>query len=313
MTTSASCDELFAALRDELGGRVKFDAPFGAQTTYRVGGTCKYYVAVGSREDAMLVGTAVAACGLPVLVLGNGSNLLVSDAGFDGVVIHCVGELSTARFSSDAVTAGGGMSLPSLARRSVSEGRVGLEFLVGIPGTVGGAVRQNAGGHGKETAEVLRSALILDLLTGRLEHHELSWFDFAYRSSRLVSTELVIDATFHAPSGDGRAGSAILDSIVRWRRANQPGGANAGSVFVNPAGDSAGALIDRAGLKGLRRGGAVVSMKHANFIQAESGATAADVLAVMRAVSRGVEERFGVTLQPETQLVGFTDDERSPW
>ena len=113
MTTSASCDELFAALRDELGGGVKFDAPFGAQTTYRVGGTCKYYVAVGSREDAMLVGTAVAACGLPVLVLGNGSNLLVSDAGFDGVVIHCVGELSTARFSSDAVTAGGGRSLPS--------------------------------------------------------------------------------------------------------------------------------------------------------------------------------------------------------
>lgn len=313
MPTDDRTDRLFETLAAALPGGVTFDAAFGANTTYRVGGRARYVVVASRAADIPLIAQTIGESGVPVLVVGNGSNLLVSDAGFDGVVVRCAGELVAVEFDDLTLTAGGGMSLPSLARQAVAQGRRGLEFLVGIPGTVGGAVRQNAGGHGRETVEVLVCAQVVNLRDGSSSERQNEWFDFGYRRSRLASEDMVVAATFTAPPGDREHSAELLDEIVKWRRANQPGGANAGSVFVNPPEQSAGSLIDQAGLKGLRRGGAFVSPKHANFIQAESGATAGDVLAVMHAVAAAVEERFGIALKPETQLVGFTENERSPW
>jgi UDP-N-acetylmuramate dehydrogenase len=169
----------------------------------------------------------------------------------------------------------------------------------------------NAGGHGRDTADVLVTAEIVDLARGAaVETRPSSALGLGYRQSALTGTEVVLGATFAATAAAVDACERELAEVVRWRREHQPGGANAGSVFANPPGDSAGRLIDAAGLKGLRLGGAVVSEKHANFFQAEPGATADDVYRLVREVQHRVLDRFGVELQPELRLVGF-DPSRS--
>ena len=204
--------------------------------------------------------------------------------------------------------AGAAVPLPVLARRTAAAGRSGLEFFVGIPGSVGGAVRMNAGGHGRETAEVLVRARTVDLAgAGHEVVHERSDLDFGYRHSALGAAEIVTSADFAVVAAPAEACERTIAEVVRWRREHQPGGANAGSVFRNPPGDSAGRIIDAAGLKGFRVGGAVVSPKHANFFQAEPGATADDLYRLMQEVRRRVGETSGITLEPELRLVGFGD------
>ncbi|MGH8984429.1 MAG: UDP-N-acetylmuramate dehydrogenase, partial [Acidimicrobiia bacterium] len=191
------------------------------------------------------------------------------------------------------------------ARRSAAAGLGGLEFFVGIPGSVGGAVRMNAGGHGRETADVLRRAWVLDVLaSGEVQPRAAGELDLGYRHSSILASEVVVAAELAVTADDPVACEARVSEIVRWRREHQPGGANAGSVFRNPPGDSAGRLIDAAGLKGLRVGGAVVSPKHANFFQAEPGATAADVGGLVAEVRRRVADATGVELVPELLMVG---------
>ncbi len=208
-----------------------------------------------------------------------------------------------------SVDAGGAAPLPVLARRCAGAGLAGLEFYVGIPGSVGGAVRMNAGGHGRETREVLRRAWVLDLLAGdqTARPRPVADLDLGYRHSSLTGTDVVTRAEFAATPDRPEACEARVAEIVRWRREHQPGGANAGSVFRNPPGDSAGRLIDAAGLKGHRVGGAVVSAKHANFFQAEPGATATDVARLVADVQARVEAVTGVRLTPELQMVGFDE------
>jgi UDP-N-acetylmuramate dehydrogenase len=213
--------------------------------------------------------------------------------------------------SADATTvrAGAAVALPVLARRAAAAGRTGLEFYVGIPGSVGGAVRMNAGGHGRETADVLLDAEVADLAAGGApEVRPLAALAFGYRCSALTPTEVVVGARFRVADGDARAAEEEVAGIVRWRREHQPGGSNAGSVFANPPGDSAGRLIDSLGLKGFRVGGAVVSPKHANFFQAEAGATADDVRRLVLEVRRRVLDATGVALVPELRMVGFDED-----
>ncbi len=206
------------------------------------------------------------------------------------------------------MSAGGAVPLPVLARRSAAAGRSGLEFFVGIPGSVGGAVRMNAGGHGRETAEVLVKARVVDLAgTGDEVVRWPAQLEFGYRRAALGPAEIVTGAAFVVVPAPPERCEASISEIVRWRREHQPGGANAGSVFRNPPGDSAGRIIDAAGLKGLRVGGAVVSAKHANFFQAEPGATADDVYLLMQEVRRRVAESAGITLEPELRIVGFED------
>jgi UDP-N-acetylmuramate dehydrogenase len=195
-----------------------------------------------------------------------------------------------------------------LARRSAAAGLSGLEFFVGIPGSVGGAVRMNAGGHGRETRDVLLRARVRSLHGGgEIRRLALEDLDFAYRHSAIGESDVVVDAEFAVRRDDPASCEARVDEVVRWRRENQPGGANGGSVFRNPAGDAAGRLIDVAGGKGLRIGGAVVSEKHANFFQAEPGATAEDVRRLVELVRARVRDETGVELVPELVMVGFED------
>lgn len=294
------------------GLSVTTDAPFGALTTYGVGGTCSVMVEASGSGEAIRAAEVISGCGpVPVVVLGNGSNTLVADRGFDGIVVHVVASRNPDDFRvtvvDSTVTADGWMPLPVLARRTVAAGGCGLEWAVGVPGTVGGAVRMNAGGHGAETVDSLRSARVVSLLSGRCADIPVEDLGLHFRGSALRDTDLVVSATFavHDPAGHDCAGE--LADIVAWRRANQPGGRNAGSVFVNPAPGtgSSGALIDSVGMRGHRVGGVAVSDKHANFIQASDGATAADVVAVMSDVQERVREAHGVVLRSEVRMVGF--------
>ena len=180
-----------------------------------------------------------------------------------------------------------------------------MEWAVGIPGSVGGAVRMNAGGHGAETRDRLVSARIVDLRAGVDRWSPAPELHLAYRHSSITASQLVVAARFALEEGDAAESAVRIAEIVRWRRENQPGGQNAGSVFTNPPGDSAGRLIDAAGLKGLRIGSASVSEKHANFIQADASGSADDVKALVEAVRRAVSERCGVDLDVELQLVGW--------
>jgi UDP-N-acetylmuramate dehydrogenase len=301
-------EDLAAALEPALPGRVEVDAPLAGLTTYRVGGPAAVLVRARREGDLAVVAGALTRTHPPLLVVGRGSNLLVADAGFPGLVLVLEGEFEEIETGDGTVRAGGAVGLPVLARRLAASGLTGLEFYVGIPGTVGGAVRMNAGGHGRETVEVLQSARIVDLLGDGLGvDRAVGDLALGYRTSAVGPNDVVVSATFAVAADDPDACSARIDDIVRWRREHQPGGANAGSVFRNPPGDSAGRLVDAAGLKGLRVGGAVVSEKHANFIQAEAGATAADVRALVLEVQRRVADASGVTLQPELHFVGFGD------
>jgi len=299
-----------AAAAAVLGDRARPDAPLGPLTTYRVGGPAALLLEARSEDDLALARRAVQAGRVPVLVVGRGSNLLVADAGFPGLAV-VVGEgLGAVEVDAAArrVRAGGGAFLPVVARRTAAAALTGLEWAVGVPGSVGGAVRMNAGGHGSDVAATLESARVIDLAGPGGGERAAADLGLGYRSSALAPAEVVVEATFALAPGDKEACEARVAEIVRWRREHQPGGQNAGSVFTNPPGDSAGRLVDAAGLKGLRVGSATVSAKHANFIQADDGGRADDVMALLREVQRRVEETSGVHLEPELRLVGFGSD-----
>ena len=295
---------------DILGTLGERDAPLGPLTTYRVGGPTAVLARVESVADLAVVHHALAASGLPVLVVGRGSNLLVADRGFPGLAV-VLGEfaLEIEVHGSDVV-AGGAVSLPVLARKTVAAGLTGLEWAVGVPGSVGGGVRMNAGGHGSDIASTAVGVRVFDLRSGedcRVPAHALG---LRFRGSDLDDHQVVMSARFELAPGDREASEATLTEIVRWRREHQPGGQNAGSVFVNPIPGqlSAGELIDSLDLRGLRIGSAEVSPKHANFIQADEGGRADDVRALMAAVRARVLEERGIALRSEIRQIGF--DER---
>jgi UDP-N-acetylmuramate dehydrogenase len=203
------------------------------------------------------------------------------------------------------VRAGGAAALPVVARRTAAAGLTGFEWAVGVPGSIGGAVRMNAGGHGADVAASLVGVRVFDVRTGDHGSVPAGALDLAYRHSAVEPYQVVVEATLQLAAGDREASEVAIAEIVRWRRENQPGGQNAGSVFTNPDGDSAGRLVDEAGLKGFAVGTATVSPKHANFFIAEPDGRADDVYALMVEVRRRVAEACGVVLVPETRLVGF--------
>lgn len=300
-------------LMDDVGDKIAVDVPMGALTTYRVGGRAAAMVVVDDHETLSAVAAAVAGTGIPVITLGRGSNMLVADRGFDGLVVHMAGDYAAINVVDETIViAGAAAKLPVVARTTVGYGLTGFEWAVGVPGSIGGAVRMNAGGHGADMRDALLDADIVDFAAGERRIVPAEELQLSYRHSALRTDELVVGCRLSLSPGDERKGKAEMAEIVQWRRDNQPGGQNAGSVFTNPDGDSAGRLIDTAGGKGLRVGSAEVSEKHANFIQADEGGSAADVLQVMIEVRTLVEYAHGVVLQPETHLVGFTDDE-VPW
>ena len=292
-----------------LGDHLRAEQSLGALCTYRVGGSARWLAEVHDEATLVAVGSAVS--GLPdrpaVLVVGRGSNLLVAERGFPGLVIQIGEGMAGVRRVGSRILAGGAASLPVVARRSVAEGLAGFEWAVGVPGSIGGAVRMNAGGHGSEMANSLLGVRVVNVCTGETRHMSVADLDLSYRHSSVSSSEVVVEAELLLSPGDRDRGEALLSDIVRWRRENQPGGHNAGSVFANPAGDSAGRLIDEAGCKGLGIGSAAVSEKHANFIQVADDGSADDVFALMVEVARRVRASSGTELRPETRLIGFPD------
>ncbi|MDQ3573626.1 MAG: UDP-N-acetylmuramate dehydrogenase [Actinomycetota bacterium] len=296
-----------------LGPKGRHQVPLGPLTTYRVGGAAALLLVVESEADLELAREAVTSSGVGVLVVGRGSNLLVADAGFPGLAVVLAGldgvivEAESRRARGEA-----GALLPVLARRTAAAGLTGLEWAVGVPGSVGGAVRMNAGGHGADVARTLVRYRFVDLMGGDDGVFGPERLGFGYRRSTVAAHHVVVWAEFGLAPGDRSSSEARIADIVRWRREHQPGGQNAGSVFTNPTGDSAGRIIDAAGLKGLRRGSAQVSVKHANFIQVDDGGSADDVMALIGDVQGRVLAETGVRLKPEVRLVGFDVEALSP-
>jgi UDP-N-acetylmuramate dehydrogenase len=307
-----------AAAAQVLGARGRPAMALAPLTTYKVGGSAAIGVVARHETDLQAVADAVAVSGLPVLVVGRGSNLLVADGGFPGiaVVLDDCDDFNFVRFENTDVQAGAAVPLPALARRSVDAGLAGFEWAVGVPGSVGGGVRMNAGGHGSTMAASLVSVRRMDLADGTVADVPAAALHLGYRRSTLLPNQVVLSARLRLVEGDPAAGRASIRDIVRWRREHQPGGQNAGSVFTNPEHDaegrSAGWLIDAAGLRGRQRGSAMVSPKHANFIQADQGGSADDVAALMELVRAEVAERFGVQLHTELRLVGFGGPDPNP-
>lgn len=281
------------------------DHPFGALTTYRVGGTASLFSIADSEEDLLAIAEALTEAPIPVIVLGRGSNTLVAEHGFEGLVVALGTGFEAIDIAGTEVVAGAAVTLPVLARRTAAAGLRGLEWAVGVPGSVGGAVRMNAGGHGSDTAATLVQCRVVDLSTSTIVDRAAEELLAGYRRTALRPTEVVVSATHHLLPGTPVDGGRAIAEIVRWRRANQPGGSNAGSVFTNPPGESAGRLVEASGLKGYRIGSAEVSAKHANFIQADPGGSADDVMALMRHVQAEVLRISGVGLETEVRLVGF--------
>lgn len=285
---------------DDIASR---EVPLAPLTTYKLGGAARYQITAESEDDLLDIADRLRDEPTPIVVLGRGSNVLVADGGFDGLVVRLGVGFSWVRVG-ETVAAGSATPLPLLARTTAKAGRTGLEFYVGIPGSVGGALMMNAGCHGSETRDVLVAAEIIDLGDRTKRTASADDLELSYRHSNLGPLEVVVRATFSTEQAEPEVCDRRIREITRWRKDHQPGGVlNAGSVFKNPPGDSAGRLIDEAGLKGLAVGGARVSPVHANFIEAGQDATATDVYRLIRTVQEKMGER-GVNLEPEVRLLG---------
>ena len=303
-----------------LGSLARRNVSLAPYCTYRAGGPAALWIDVEHPDDLVTVAEAVAVSRCPTLVVGKGSNLLVAEAGFPGIALHLGEPFADIDIDADhhLVSAGGAAFLPVVARRTAAASLAGFEWAVGVPGSVGGAVRMNAGGHGSDMAASVVGVEVFDMATGESSHWSPSELAFGYRRSALAASHLVLSAQLQLRPGDRAGSESEISEIVRWRRAHQPGGQNAGSVFANPDGDSAGRLIDSLGLKGLRVGTAQVSTKHANFIQVDADGSADDVYHLIREVQLRVAAVTGVELRPENHLIGFesagspADDDREP-
>ena len=297
--------EFLEALRTEIPQLSwQPDAPMSRYTTLRVGGPADCLAEPADRETLQTLLKLAGRFDLPVTVMGNGSNLLVKDGGLRGLVIRLGRAYSACEITDTGVTAQSGILLSDLAQQAANAGLAGLEFAAGIPGALGGAVVMNAGAYGGEIAQRIVSAEVLSgekVLT--LDRNALA---LSYRHSRMQETgELVLSARFGLTRDDPDAIRARMAELQTRRREKQPlQWPSAGSFFKRPAGAYAAQLIDEAGLKGLRVGGAMVSEKHAGFLINAGGATAADFLSLMRQVQETVYKNSGFRLEPEVRIIG---------
>lgn len=299
-------DALLARLRSAVTGEVRAGEPLAPHTTLKVGGPAAAFVIAETARDLAAVADLCAELDRPWLILGRGSNLLVADQGWPGVVV-ALGRGFRGVTYGDGVTAGAAEPMPVLAQAVARQGLGGLEFGVAIPGSLGGAVRMNAGAMGRELGDVLDWAEVVRLAHGgRVERWDVADLGLSYRHSALPGDAVVVRARLALRPVAAEELARQMAAFRQWRRDHQPiNEPSCGSVFVNPPGDSAGRLIEAAGLKGHRVGGAAVSAKHANFITVDPHATATDVHRVLTDVRAAVSARFGVTLEPEVILAGF--------
>jgi UDP-N-acetylenolpyruvoylglucosamine reductase len=290
---------------------VRADYPLERLTTVRTGGPADWFARPGDMDALLELLRWADAEGVEVGVVGSGSNLLISDNGFRGLVLKLDEDLATIEQQGDHLVCGGGARLPQAAAQSARAGLSGLEFGVNIPGTVGGAVKMNANAYGGDLSRVLDWVLIAT--PAGAERRDPAQLGFEYRRSNLKPREVVARASFALTPADPSAVKATLARMRAQRREAQPSGIKTfGSTFKNPddpraEGRSAGMLLDAAGCRGLQIGGARFSDKHANFVENTGEATTADVLGLMAEGRRRVRERFGVELEPEVQLLGDVD------
>jgi UDP-N-acetylmuramate dehydrogenase len=292
----------------ELPEGVQRDYPLARLTTIRTGGAAELFARPGSLEELERLLAWAGAEGLQVGVVGSGSNLLVADAGVRGLVLKLDKELSTIELDGTRIRCGGGARLPAVSARAAQAGLSGIEFGVNIPGTVGGAVRMNANAYGGDLARVLEWVDVVG--PGGTDRRRPDQLGFAYRRSSLRAGEVVARASFSLHEARSEEVKATLADMRARRKAAQPSGIKTfGSTFKNPTdpgaeGRTAGQLLEAAGCRGLRIGGAGFSAKHANFVENHGDATTADVVAVMAEGRRRVQERFEVALEPEVQVLG---------
>ena len=295
-------DELKNILPEE---RIRTDEPMKAHTTFRIGGPAKYFVIPETKEEIKEIIECCKKAKMPYYILGNGSNLLVSDKGYEGVVIQIFKNLNAIQLEGNLILAQAGAILSSVANKALEAGLTGFEFAAGIPGTLGGACVMNAGAYGGEMKDVLEHVVVLteegEFITIPKEELELG-----YRTSIIAKKNyVVLEALIRLSEGDKEAIKARMDELKVQRTTKQPlEYPSAGSTFKRPEGYFAGKLIQDAGLRGFQVGGAQVSEKHCGFVINKDQATAADVAELMRQVSLKVKEQFGVELEAEVKRLG---------
>lgn len=296
-----------ANLRARFGARLKERELLAPHTTFRIGGPADLFVRAESREELIEFAMVARTAGQEVFILGNGSNVLVSDAGVRGLVIenHANAFVSQEHWGELQLTAESGASLPGLANRMARKGWSGLEWAIGVPSTIGAAVVGNAGAHGGSIGDALIRAEVMGA-NGAVEWLSNAELEFGYRISKLktVRQAIVLQAEFRLKREEASACIERMSKFSEHRRKTQPTEPSVGSMFKNPRGDFAGRLIDAAGLKGTRIGQVEVSPVHANFFVNRGGATAREVKALIEVVRDTVRAKFGVELELEIQLVG---------
>lgn len=300
-------------LQRRFGDRFRLNESLASHVSFRIGGSADAFVSARTRDDVVDAALAAERDGIPWLILGRGSNVLIDDAGFRGLVIRNETNVVIVDRESGIVQCDSGARLPTVGSQTAKSGLAGFEWAVGIPGSIGGAVVMNAGAHGGCLADILMSAEMLVGLNREVWAPEA--FDHSYRSSRLQARRdaIVLGATLKLSPGDAREPLAKIQEFREHRRATQPTDPGAGSIFRNPPGQSSGALIDRAGLKGTRRGGALISPKHGNFIVNIDRASSDDVLWLIDFVRETVFRVFDVELHPEMEIIGPTGRQILSW
>jgi UDP-N-acetylmuramate dehydrogenase len=304
----AALEEAERILRTHFGKRLRTSFPLAPLTTFRIGGPAALYVEAEDEGDLAVSAEAIGTTRIPWIVIGKGSNILVSDRGFPGLVLRLGKGYRWAARDGARLHAGGSMPLPALAGIALAHSLSGLEFGVAIPASVGGAVRMNAGAHRGSMDQVLERIELYSVAPAGRSGVSVDQAGFRYRHSELPEGSIVIGATLRLNPGDPPDIRREMAEARAWRKATQPlAEPNCGSVFKNPQGDHAARLAEAVGAKGLAVGGAMVSEKHSNFIVAGPGTTAGDVHRLIRLIQDRVAERFGVALEPEVQFIGEFD------
>ena len=290
-----------------INGAVLFDEPMSRHTSMGVGGPADALVFPGCKEELKNTVAYLVQAGLPYMPLGNGTNLIVRDGGYRGVVVALKNLQSLSVEAEDNrafLRAEAGVSLAVLVDKSLREGLTGMEFCAGVPGSVGGVIRMNAGAYGREIKDV---AVLVTFLTaeGRIVQRGRDKLRFRYRALEMSPHDIIVEAAFCLQRGEGNAIGLRVEEILALRKEKHPlPYRNAGSIFKNPAVAPAGRIIEELGLKGVRCGGAQISLKHGNFIVNLGGATAADVLALVNMVREKVQQERGMLLETEVCVVG---------
>ena len=287
------------------GSRLRFGEPLAKHTHFGIGGEATAYIEISTVSELAALARFHREWDVPVAIIGRGSNLLVSDTGFKGISVRLVGELAKLAVDGNVVSVGAGLSLPALSKTMSRSGLSGVEFALGIPGSVGGALIMNAGAWGSSFGDVVTDVTVMTD-SGELVNLTHAEAAFEYRHSGLEPYFCVIGATLALESGDVDEITEQMQTFYKQKVATQPfAEENAGCMFKNPPGDSAGRLIDISGLKGYRIGGAEVSTVHGNFILNLDNATAEDVLKLVAHIQQQVRDKTGISLQTEVKRLGF--------